>query len=171
MPMNSRSLESRFAIAKVLVVDDEPYMRKVVRTLLESIGIQTVEEAGSASAGLDLIRRKSPHVVILDWEMPGIDGAGFMRLLRSPGVAHADVPVIMLSGHSERSRVLEAMQLGVNEFLLKPVSSNALRERLVAVLANPRPMVRRGDYYGPLPRKIAPVVEDAPEHNPHLILL
>ena len=127
MPMNSRSLESRFATTKVLVVDDEPYMRKVVRTLLESIGIQTVEEAGTASTGLDLIRRKSPHVVILDWEMPGIDGAGFMRLLRSPGVAHADVPVIMLSGHSERRRVVEAMQLGVNEFLLANGSDGEIR--------------------------------------------
>ena len=77
----------------------------------------------------------------------------------------------MLSGHSERSRVMEAMKLGVNEFLLKPVSSAALRERLIAVLVNPRPMVRQGDYYGPLPRKNPPVVQEDPQHNPHLILL
>jgi two-component system chemotaxis response regulator CheY len=63
------------------------------------------------------------------------------------------VPIIMLTGHSERSRVIEAARLGVNEFLLKPVSSKALEERLVAVLAHPRPIVQTADYYGPEPRK------------------
>ena len=172
MPMSAKTLESRFALAKVLVVDDEPGMRKVVRALLMSIGVQNIYEAAGASRGLELVRSKAPHVVILDWEMPGLDGACFMRFLRSAGsAAHSDVPVIMLSGHSERSRVMEAMKLGVNEFLLKPVSSAALRERLIAVLVNPRPMVCQGDYYGPLPRKNPPAVQEDPQHNPHLILL
>jgi two-component system chemotaxis response regulator CheY len=88
-------------------------------------------------------------VVILDWQMPGLDGAGFLRIVGSPDTSpHAGVPIIMLTGHGERSRVLEAIKVGVNEFLLKPASQNALRERLVAVLINPRPLVRHCDYYG-----------------------
>jgi len=60
----------------------------------------------------------------------------------------------MLTGHGEKARVVEAVCLGVNEFLLKPVSTKALRDRLTAVLCHPRPMVSSGSYYGPAPRKL-----------------
>jgi DNA-binding response OmpR family regulator len=61
----------------------------------------------------------------------------------------------MLTGHGERSRVVEAVKLGVNEFLLKPVSVKALQERVSAVLSQPREVVKSGTYYGPVPRKLA----------------
>jgi len=138
---------------KVLVVDDEPSMRKVVRALLQAIGIKNIIEAADGHDGLDKIRTRAPDLVILDWEMPSPNGPEFMRAVRSPETFPLpDVPVIMLTGHSERSRVLEAIQLGVNEYLLKPVSSTTLLARIVSILIHPRPMVRRGDYYGPEPR-------------------
>ena len=150
-------MAARFAATKVLVVDDEYYMRKVVRTLLMSIGIGTVHEADNGIDGLEQIRRNEPDIVIVDWQMPGLDGPGFVRLVRSPETfAHPDVPIIMLTGHGERSRVVEAAHLGVNEFLLKPVSAKALEERLIAVLAHPRPIVQTGNYYGPAPRVSMP---------------
>lgn len=159
MPLDMKQLAARFSITKVLVVDDEPYMRKVVRTLLISIGVRTIYEAGDAPAGLELIRTMAPDVVVLDWEMPGLDGAGFVRMVRSPETfPFPDTPIIMLTGHGERSRVIEAVQIGVNEFLLKPVSSKALQDRLVAVLAKPRRVVSSGGYYGPAPRKLAAAV-------------
>ena len=98
----------------------------------------------------------APDVVILDWEMPLLSGAELVRIVRSPGVfPMPDVPIIMLSGHGERWRVVEAMRLGVNEYLIKPVSAKALYDRLVSITAQPRPMVQLGDYYGPEPRKHA----------------
>jgi CheY-like chemotaxis protein len=101
----------------------------------------------------------APDVVILDWEMPGLDGTGFTRMVRSPQTfPYPDVPIIMLTGHGERSRVIEAIQSGVNEFLLKPVSSKALQDRLVSVLTKPRAVLSAGDYYGPRPRKLAAAV-------------
>ena len=161
----------QFAATKVLVVDDEHYMRKVVRTLLMSIGVRTVYEAADAVTGLDVIRTMSPHVVIVDWEMPGLDGRGFVRVVRSPETfPYPDVPIIMLTGHSERSRVIEAMQSGVHEFLLKPVSSQALADRLTAVLNNPRKVIRKGDYYGPEPRTPKPDVRPA-NVNDNLVML
>src|SRR4030095_10569665 len=118
------------------------------------IGVRTVYEAPDGVAGLESIRTMGPDLVILDWEMPGLDGPGFTRMVRSPDTfPFPDVPIIMLTGHGERARVIEAMETGVNAFLLKPVSSKALRDRMIAVLARPRPMIRRGDYYGPAPRK------------------
>ena len=75
--------------------------------------------------------------------------------MRAPGVfPMPDVPIIMLTGHVERWRVMEATRLGVNEFLKKPVSGKALLDRMLSILTRPRPMVRLGDYYGPEPRKL-----------------
>lgn len=157
--MDAKYIPRLLARSKVLVVDDEPYMRKVVRTLLTSNGVRSVFEAADVMTGLDSVRENIPDAVILDWEMPGLDGTDFMRMVRSPGTfPYPDVPVIMLTGHSERRRVIEAIRLGVNEFLLKPVSSKTLRERLIAVLAHPRPIVWQGDYYGPVPRKLATAI-------------
>jgi DNA-binding response OmpR family regulator len=139
---------------KVLIVDDEHYIRKVIRTLLMTIGVRHIQEASNGYAGLDTIRTFTPDIVLVDWEMPELDGPGFVRAVRSPETfPHPDVPIIMLTAHGERSRVIEAMRSGVNEYLLKPVSSQALQARIVSVLLHPRPMVRRGDYYGPEPRK------------------
>ena len=154
MTVDTKQIAAHLANLKVLLVDDEHYMRKVVRTLLMSIGVREIHEAPDGLSGLDAIRTLAPDVVILDWEMPGLDGAGFLRIVRQPETfPYPAVPVIMLTGHGERSRVIEAMETGVHEFLLKPISSKALADRLTAVISNPRKLVRRGSYYGPEPRK------------------
>jgi len=155
MPIDGKTLKMLIPLTKVLVVDDDQYMRKVARTMLTTIGVRNIEEASNGLIGIDVIRTMAPDVVILAWDMPGLDGVGFMRTLRAPETfSYPDVPVIMLTGHGERSRVVDAIKAGVNEFLLKPVSLKFLRERQVAVLGNPRPTVRSGDYYGPVPRKL-----------------
>ncbi len=152
--VENQALAALFASTKVLVVDDEHYMRKVVRTMLTGIGVRTIYEAANGPAGLEMIRSTGPDIVIIDWEMPGLDGAGFTRIVRSPSTFPVpDVPLIMLTGHGERRRVVEAMQCGINEFLLKPVSSKALKDRMIAVLTNPRPFIKTEKYYGPAPRK------------------
>jgi two-component system chemotaxis response regulator CheY len=139
---------------KILIVDDEHYTRKVIRTLLITIGVRSIQEAANGHAGLDAITTFGPDIVLVDWEMPGLDGPGFVRAVRSPDTfSHPDVPIIMLTAHGERSRVMEAARLGVHEYLLKPASSQGLQSRILSVITQPRRMVRRGDYYGPEPRK------------------
>lgn len=156
----TKDLPALFAATKVLIVDDEHYMRKVVRTLLISIGVRTIYEAPDGPSGLETIRSMAPDVVIVDWNMPGLDGASFVRMVRSPDTfPYPNVPIIMLTGHGDRARVIEAVKIGVNEFLLKPVSTKSLHNRLIAVLANPRPIVQSGLYYGPVPRNLAPAVQ------------
>ena len=158
----------QFAALKVLVVDDESTMRKVTRSLLHVIGIEDIYEANDGRSGLEAICRWNPDVVILDWSMPSPNGPEFVRHVRAPGrFPYPDVPIIMLTAHGERSRVVEAVRLGVNEFLLKPVSSTALLARLVSILSKPREMVKKGDRYVPAPRKMSsykpqndPVLDD-----------
>jgi two-component system, chemotaxis family, chemotaxis protein CheY len=149
----------------VLVVDDNQYMRKMVRNLLVNCGIKDIYEAADGIAALDIIRTVVPDVVILDWEMPLLSGAELVRIVRSPGVfPMPDIPIIMLTGHCERWRVVEAVRLGVNEYLTKPVSAKAIYDRLVSIMAQPRPSVQLGDYYGPEPRKLlsAAIEDEAP---------
>lgn len=156
MSTESQQISFRLSSAKIVVVDDEHYMRKVVRTMLLGIGVREVHEAPDGMAGLELIRQVNPSVVILDWQMPGMDGSTFVRTVRSPGsFPYPDVPIIVLTGHGERSRVVAAVKLGVNEFLLKPVSVKALQARIASVLTKPREVVKSGSYYGPVPRRLA----------------
>ena len=89
-----------------------------------------------------------------------IDGAQFVRMVRSPGeFPMPDVPIIMLSGHGDRWRVVEAARIGAHEYLLKPVSTKSLLDRIVAIIGRPRPTVKLDGYYGPLPRRLV-VMED-----------
>jgi len=156
----TRMLQPRIEALKVLVVDDDHYMRKVVRTMLNAVGVKTVYEAGDGISGLESIKLYDPDLVIVDWEMPMIDGAQFVRLVRSPGeFPMPDVPIIMLSGHGDRWRVVEAARIGAHEYLLKPVSTKSLLDRIIAVIGRPRPTVKLDGYYGPLPRRLV-VMED-----------
>ncbi|HEX2654028.1 MAG TPA: response regulator [Xanthobacteraceae bacterium] len=151
----SKRVEQLVQSIEILIIDDNQYMRKVIRNLLNNLGVKNIQEAADGIAGLEAIRMFAPDIVLLDWEMPLLSGAELVRIVRAPGTFPVpDIPIIMLTGHVERWRVVEATQLGVNEFLKKPVSGKALLDRIVAILANPRPMVRVGDYYGPEPRKL-----------------
>ena len=151
----SKSVEKLMSTIEILIVDDNQYMRKVVRNLLVNLGVKNIHEAADGIAGLEAIRTYVPDIVLLDWEMPLLNGAELVRIVRSPGVfAVPDVPIIMLTAHVERWRVLDATRLGVNEFLKKPVSGKALLDRIVSILSHPRPMVQIGDYYGPEPRRM-----------------
>lgn len=160
--LSKKEIADRIQGLCVLVVDDNQYMRKMIRNLLVNCGIKDICEAGDGIAALDTIRTVGPDVVILDWEMPLLNGPELVRIVRSPGVfPMPDVPIIMLSGHGERWRVVEAVRLGVNEYLVKPVSAKALYDRLVTITLQPRPTVQLGGYYGPEPRKLAnDAVED-----------
>ena len=152
---SKKEIEDLIQSLWVLVVDDNQYMRKMIRNLLVNCGVKDIYEAADGIAALDAIRTVAPDVVILDWEMPLLSGAELVRIVRSPGVfPMPDIPIIMLTGHCERWRVVEAVRLGVNEYLTTPVSAKTIYDRLVSIMTQPRPVVQLGDYYGPEPRKL-----------------
>src|SRR5690349_3775226 len=163
--MTTRPISPRIQALKVLVIDDEHYMRKVTRTILTAIGVKTILEAPDAMTGLELARTQLPHLIIVDWEMPMIDGAQFVRMVRAPGEFPApDVPLIILGAHSDHWRVVESARIGANEFVRKPVSIKTLQARLLAVINRPRPTVKLDGYYGPMPRRLVPmeIFDDKP---------
>ena len=156
MSINPKQAEALVQQLHVLVVDDNPFMRTIVRNLLNKSASRHVSEAADGIAALEIIRENTPDVVVLDWEMPLLNGPELVRIVRSPGVFPTpDIPIIMLTAHGERWRILELVKLGVNEFLCKPVSAKALFDRLISILLKPRASVQVGKYYGPVPRILA----------------
>ncbi|MBI1203395.1 MAG: response regulator [Rhodopseudomonas sp.] len=153
--MNSNVKRAAYLVQQlnVLLVDDNAFTRKIVRGLLANIGVKSVTEAADGLAALEMIRQTAPDIIILDWEMPLLNGPELVRIVRSPGIFPSpDIPIIMLSSHGERWRIVESVKLGVNEFLCKPVSAKALLDRMVSIVLKPRAIVRVGNYYGPEPR-------------------
>ena len=156
MTVNNKQAQHLIQQLAVLVVDDNAYMRKLVRSMLGNLGVKTVFEAGDGIDALELIRNAGPDIVVLDWEMPLLNGPELVRIVRSPGVFPTpDIPIIMLTAHADRSRILHSVKLGVNEVLCKPVSAKALFDRLISIMLQPRANVKIGDYYGPEPRRMA----------------
>jgi two-component system, chemotaxis family, chemotaxis protein CheY len=154
MAFSKSEIEALIRSLSVLVIDNSQFMRKILRNLLLNVGVKEIHEAGDGIAGLEAIREIGPDIVVLDWELSLLSGAELVRIVRSPGLFPTpNVPIIMLSSYGERGRVLEAARIGVNEYLVKPISAQALLDRMVSILVKPRPIVRLGDYYGPEPRR------------------
>jgi two-component system chemotaxis response regulator CheY len=135
---------------RFLVVDDKAHMRRILRTLLHSFGTREVYEAEDGAAGLEAFMHFVPDIVIADWVMPIFDGLELTQMIRQPGAnANPYVPIIMLTGHSEKKRVVAARDAGVTEFMAKPISAKALYQRILNIVVNPRSFVKTRSYFGP----------------------
>jgi CheY-like chemotaxis protein len=109
-----------------------------------------VYEAEDGAVGLDAFTHYTPDIVLTDWAMPIFDGLELTQMIRQPNAnANPFVPIIMVTGHTEKDRVTAARDAGVTEFLAKPISAKALYERIVNVVANPRPFIKTKTYFGP----------------------
>ena len=141
---------------QVLLVDDNQHMRTITSAVLQSAGVRKVREAADGAAGLEILRQQSIDLAIVDFNMFPLDGVEFTRLVRtSPDTANPYLPIIMMTGHSERSRVYEARDAGVTEFVVKPITAKAILDRIQAVIFHPRPFVKTDGYFGPDRRRTA----------------
>jgi CheY-like chemotaxis protein len=135
---------------RFLVCDDNPHMRRILRTLLHSFGAREVYEAEDGATALEMYSHYVPDIVITDWAMPIFDGLELAQMIRQPeSKGNPYAPIIMLTGHSEKRRVTVARDAGVTEFLAKPISAKALYQRILNVVANPRPFIKTKIYFGP----------------------
>jgi len=121
---------------KALVVDDSRSMRAILSKQLRELGFQVVEAAGGAEA-LRALHEEGPiHVVLLDWNMPDMDGCEVLTLIRSEA-AYQDVRVMMVTTESEMSQVSVALEAGANEYLMKPFDRDSLLEKLILLGLDP----------------------------------
>jgi two-component system, chemotaxis family, chemotaxis protein CheY len=139
-----------FSKLSLLVIDDSIHIRYILRTLLHGFGTREVYEAEDGAAGLEAFTHYMPDIVITDLAMPIFDGLELTQMIRQPGGnANPYVPIIMLTCHSEKKRVVKARDVGITEFLAKPVSAKSLYQRILSAVVNPRPFVKTKSYFGP----------------------
>lgn len=146
-------LEEQLRTLRVMVVDDSVSMRKLIRIILESIDVAEIYEADDGTTALRKMIDNPVDVIITDWRMTPMDGIELTQKIRSnpepAAIPPANIPIIMVSAHTDRDLVLAARDAGVNEMLTKPVSAKMLRSRFLSILERPRDFVRTGDYAGP----------------------
>src|SRR6266404_4600890 len=116
--------------AQILVVDDDAVSRKILAQLLASAGLQC-HECEDGTEALELIRAKQPSLLLLDFDMPGLNGAEVLKSLRSDkDPAIAQIPAIMLTGHGSEESEVRCLQAGADDFVTKPVNASVLRARI-----------------------------------------
>jgi two-component system, chemotaxis family, chemotaxis protein CheY len=145
-----------FEHLRVMIVEDNHHMRSLLRTLLNSVGIREIVEANNGASALTAMREKKCDLVLTDLAMKPMDGLEFSRTVRmGENSPNPFVPIIMITGHTEKHRVEAARDAGITEFLAKPISATALYERILNLVANPRPFIRTKTYFGPDRRRNA----------------
>ena len=139
-----------FEHLKVLIVEDNQHMRSLLRSLLNSVGIREIVEANNGGSALNVLREKKCDLVLSDLAMKPMDGLEFSRTVRTGEHSpNPFVPIIMITGHTEKHRVEAARDAGVTEFLVKPITAQSLFSRLAEIVERPRAFVRTEAYFGP----------------------
>ena len=139
-----------FDYLRALIIEDNSHMRTLLRSLMQALGIKQVIECADGAAGYVALRERSPDFVLTDLSMKPIDGIEFTKMVRnSKDSPNPYIPIVMVTGHTERARVEAARDAGVTEFLAKPITVQNLLLRLSEIVERPRPFVRCKDYFGP----------------------
>ena len=135
---------------RALLLDDSPHMLSILRTILQGFGVTDVAEARDAATAFEMVRDHRPDFAVIDLQLDDLSGLEFTQLIRTaPDSPDRMLPIIMVTAHSERRRIIDAINAGVNEFLVKPVSPKALFSRIRAVIERPRPFIKAPGYFGP----------------------
>jgi two-component system, chemotaxis family, chemotaxis protein CheY len=134
----------------VLVVDDNRQMRFLLRCLLRAGGVHDVTEAATAPEAFEIMRGRPVDLVIIDWMMQPVDGLAFTRMMRwNADSPNPYIPLLMLTAHTEASRVAAARDAGVTGFIKKPISARVLFDRVTGALTDTRMFVRTPTFMGP----------------------
>ena len=141
--------------ALILVVDDEPKIARLARDYLEKNGFRVVT-AGDGPSALAMARREHPDLIVLDLLLPGMDGREVCRVLR----AESDVPIIMLTALSEESDQIVGLEIGADDYIVKPFSPRALVARVRALLRR-----TQGDVRAPAVIRTGGLVVDTACHS------
>ncbi len=114
-----------------LIVDDDKFSRTFTKTALYQIGIKNTKEATTTEEAVELLRSFKIDVILLDQQMPGQNGLDFAKAIKSGAQeGNRDTPIIMVTVDTKEKTVLEAKELGIQEYLVKPISPLALKKRI-----------------------------------------
>ena len=139
-----------FRNLNILLVEDDNYMRFLVRDILKVFGVGEIRTARDGTAAYQELKNFPADIVIIDWVMQPMNGLEFLEKLRNAiDSPNPYVPTIMLTAFTEIERVKESRDMGITEFLAKPFTPQKLYSRIVSVIEDQRVYVRSPTYFGP----------------------
>lgn len=146
-----------FSGAVTMVIDDSAFSRELTVEALRGFGVQVRYTCSSGQDAIEILRDQSVDLLLVDCEMPGLDGCELVHWVRHSGLdPNAYVPIIMTAGHVRRSKLAAVRDCGANYLITKPFSASSLLERLIWVARDNRPFIEAGDYKGPDRRRNKP---------------
>ncbi|MDP2448760.1 MAG: chemotaxis response regulator CheY [Polaromonas sp.] len=117
---------------KILVVDDFPTMRRIVRNLLKELDFVNVDEAEDGAVGLEKVRSGNYGFVVSDWNMPNMDGLAMLQAIRADP-AFAKLPVLMVTAEAKKENIIAAAKAGANGYVVKPFTAITLEEKITKI--------------------------------------
>jgi len=117
---------------KILLVDDSRTIRNIQKNTLKSLGYVDILEASDGLEALNFISKERPGLILMDWNMPNMDGIALIKKVRETDKA---LPIIMVTTEAEKSRVIEAVKAGVNNYVVKPFTADTLAEKIKQTLS------------------------------------
>jgi two-component system chemotaxis response regulator CheY len=119
---------------RILVVDDFATMRRIIKNILRQAGYDTIMEADDGTTALPKLKSEEIDFVIADWNMPNMTGLDLLKAMRSDD-ALKDIPFLMVTGEAQKDNIIEAVQAGVNNYVVKPFTPETLKERIEQTLS------------------------------------
>ena len=114
---------------RILVVDDFKTMRRILRNVLKEIGFTKIVEADDGTTALDVLKKGEIHLIISDWNMPKMTGLDLLKAVRADG-SLKDIPFVMVTAEAQKDSVIQAVQAGVSNYIVKPFTTGAVKEKL-----------------------------------------
>jgi two-component system chemotaxis response regulator CheY len=118
---------------KILIVDDFATMRRILKNILKKIGFTQIIEAEDGSNALKVLEKEKVDLVISDWNMPKMTGIEFLRAVRA-NTAFKDLPFLMVTAEAQKQNIIEAVQAGVSNYVVKPFTEEVITEKLAKIL-------------------------------------
>jgi len=130
-----KDIDSVLKSKKILIVDDESFMRTVLGGIIKHMGFLGVSEARDGKSALEMLRAKPFDICFCDWEMPGMNGLDLFNEIKADEELN-HVKFIMVTGNSEAEKVKEAIGSGIKEYIAKPFNEVVIRKKLIKVLSS-----------------------------------
>lgn len=156
----------KFEKLSVLVVEDTLPMNKLICSVLSTLGIGMIYSSNDAESGFEQYCIKRPDIALIDWHMEPVSGLELVDQIRKdPQSPNKMVPIIMMTGYSALSRVQEARDRGITEYLVKPFTAHDLARRIAHVINKPRDFIDSDEFFGPDRRRRVDSNYNGPERR------
>lgn len=139
-----------FSNVSVLIVDDNQPLIQLTKGILDTFGIKNIDTAPNGEIGYEKFRDGSYDLLLVDWVMKPVNGIELTRRIRNEDTSpNRFVPIILMTGYTEKLKVIEARDIGVTEFLVKPFTAKDLYKRMAHIIERPRRFVSSDGFFGP----------------------